>query len=261
MRSMLRSATAAVFLSSCLIAIAQDANEPPPSLRNLLITKYKLTKTAYGSNGTQVLEAGPVFTIRKGGLLGVVPQSLGRCPAQYKGGDLQPPGHFCTAGAGPTARFLDPGEKVFIIKFDVNTKKSTIYLDLMECDSCNGVTQVSSYKSAVVFNFPPKFLDNAQPGQIADVIDQVLGPDSGGGQQPAMESQPAMAPQPAQPVAAAPPAQQAPGQVRKGDTPAQVEAAMGQPDTRLNFPPKMVYVYKSLNLKVIFLNGQVSDIQ
>lgn len=261
MRTTLRLAAAAVFLSSSLIAIAQDANEAPPSLRNLLLTKYKLTKTAYGPNGTQVVDAGPVFDIRKGGLFGVMPQSLGKCQAQFRDGDLKPPGRFCTAG-NQMGRFLDVGERVFLTKLDVNTKKSTITVDFMECDACNGFQQVSSLKSSVVFNFPQKFLDTAEPGQVSDVIDQVLGPDAGGAQQPSMAAQPAAAEQPTQPVAAAPAQpQQPPGQIKKGDSPAQVEAAMGAPDTKINLGPKMVYIYKSLNLKVIFMNGAVSDIQ
>lgn len=255
MRNMLRFAAATVFLAACMSSVAQDANEPPPSLRALLITKYKLTKTAFGPTGTQVIEAGPVFDLKRGGLFGVNPASFGKCQAQYKGGDLKPPGRFCTAG-DPNGRFLDIGERVFLTKLDVNTKKSTITVDVMECDACNGVQQLSSLKSAVVFNFPPGFLDNAAPGQVSDVIDQVLGPDEGAAQQPAA------AEQPAQPVAAAPPQPQPPpAQIKKGDSPAQVEAAMGQPDTRINLGPKMVYVYKSLNLKVIFMNGQVADIQ
>ncbi|MFC5861561.1 hypothetical protein ACFPT7_04605 [Acidicapsa dinghuensis] len=256
MRNMLRVAVSTAFLAFCITAIAQDANEPPPSLRNLLITKYKLTKTAFGPNGTQVIDAGPVFDLKKGGLFGVNPTSFGKCQAQFKGGDIKPPGRFCTAG-DPNGRFLDVGERVFLTKLDVNTKRSTITIDVMECDACNGVQQVSSLKSSVVFSFAPGFLDNAAPGQVSDVIDQVLGPDEGAAQQPAA------AEQPAQPVAAAPPPQpqQAPSQIKKGDSPAQVEAAMGQPDTKINVGPKLVYVYKSLNLKVIFMNGQVSDIQ
>lgn len=260
MRNTLRFAVAAVILSFCLSAIAQDANEAPPSLRNLLITKYKLTKTAYGPAGTQVVDAGPVFDLRKGGLFGVNPTSLGKCQAQFKGGDLKPPGRFCTAG-DPNGRFLDVGERVFLTKLDVNTKRSTITIDLMECDACNGAQQVSSLKSGIVFSFPPGFLDNAEPGQVSDVIDQVLSPDEGAAQQPAMAAQPAAAEQSVQPVAAAPAPQQPPGQIKKGDSPAQVEAAMGQPDTKINLGPKMVYIYKSLNLKVIFMNSQVSDIQ
>lgn len=256
MRNVLRFVAVAVLFSSSLCALAQDAGEPPPSLRNLLLTKYKLTKTAYGPNGTQVLDAGPVFDLRKGGLFGVNPASLGKCQAQYKGGDLKPPGRFCTAG-DPNGRFLDVGERVFLTKLDVNTKRSTITIDVMECDACNGVQQVSSLKSGIVFDFAPGFLDSAAPGQVSDVIDQVLGPDEGAAQQPAAAGQP-----PQQPVAAAPTQpQQAPGQIKKGDSPAQVEAAMGQPDTKIDLSPRMVYVYKSLNLKVIFVNGQVSDIQ
>ena len=250
MKNSARLVGLAALMGFSICAAAQDQSEAPPSLRNLLVTKYKLTRTAYGSNGTAVVEAGSVFVLKKGGLLGVIPQSFGRCPAQFKDGTLQPPGRFCIASYGQNARFLDVGEKVYIIKFDVNVKKSAVTLDLMECDACNGVAQPLSYKSQVIFTFAPKFLDTAEPGQVADVIDQVLGPETASG---AQLSGPATAPPP-QPTAPAPPAQ-----IQLGDSPAQVEAILGPPDTKAVAGSKVIYVYKTL--KVTFVADKAVDIQ
>ena len=50
-----------------------------------------------------------------------------------------------------------------------------------------------------------------------------------------------------------------PQSIEKGMTPDQVEAAMGQPDKKVNLGSKQIYVYK--DLKVTFLNGKVSDVQ
>jgi hypothetical protein len=236
-------------VSSLAIGTGQDQSDAPPSLRSLLVTKYKVTKTAYTIAGTHVLEAGPVFVVQKGGLFGMPPTATGRCVAQFKAGDLQPPPRFCTGLNSQLGRFLEVGEKVFIIKLEVNAKKNFIQLDLMECDTCNGFQQVSSLKSMVNVEFPPKFLDTAEPGQVSQVIDQLLGPDAGGAAQQAAA--------PAPPPQAAPQAQ--PAQIQIGDTPEQVESIMGPPDTKAVAGPKVIYVYKSL--KVSFVNGKVADIQ
>ena len=47
--------------------------------------------------------------------------------------------------------------------------------------------------------------------------------------------------------------------VELGQTTAQVEAILGRPDKILNLGQKTVYVYK--DMKVIFMDGKVSDVQ
>ena len=44
-----------------------------------------------------------------------------------------------------------------------------------------------------------------------------------------------------------------------GQTAAQVEAIMGKPKSIANLPNKTIYVYEGL--KVVFVNGKVSDVQ
>jgi hypothetical protein len=44
-----------------------------------------------------------------------------------------------------------------------------------------------------------------------------------------------------------------------GQTPTQVEAALGKPDKIVNLGSKMIYVYK--DMKIIFVEGKVSDVQ
>ncbi len=59
---------------------------------------------------------------------------------------------------------------------------------------------------------------------------------------------------PASPDSGAPPAT-----VSMGQTPTQVEAIMGKPKSIANLPNKTIYVYDGL--KVVFVNGKVSDVQ
>lgn len=58
-----------------------------------------------------------------------------------------------------------------------------------------------------------------------------------------------------------PPPDAAPASVDMGQTPEQVEAIMGKPDTILNGKGTKTYLYKGQKLKIVFTNGKVSDIQ
>ena len=99
-------------------------------------------------------------------------------------------------------------------------------------------------------------------------------PASQGGQQPAQQAaqQPAQQPEPprGQPGADAPAAPAAaleappapppdPVNISEGQTVAQVEAAMGQPQKKLTVGPKMIYVYK--DLKITFVKGKVTNVE
>jgi hypothetical protein len=49
--------------------------------------------------------------------------------------------------------------------------------------------------------------------------------------------------------------------IELGQTFAQVEAILGKPDTIAKLATKTIYTYKSQNLKVIFTDGKVTDVQ
>lgn len=54
-------------------------------------------------------------------------------------------------------------------------------------------------------------------------------------------------------------AQREPAQVRLGMTPAEVESALGQPETRADLGEKLIYRYKGLTVE--FTGGRVSDVR
>ena len=63
----------------------------------------------------------------------------------------------------------------------------------------------------------------------------------------------------ARPADAAPPAPAAPASVELGQTPDQVQGALGAPKRVANLGPKVIYYYNGM--KVTFTNGKVSDVQ
>jgi hypothetical protein len=120
-------------------------------------------------------------------------------------------------------------------------------------------------KSTVTFEFADKFLDTAEPGQVSDVINQVLEPDAAATKAAASGEQQQPAQADAQPAAAAPAPAPAPAPegppptVKVGDTPQQVIAILGNPQVVLpGVGGKQIYKYK--DFKVIFVGGKVAEV-
>lgn len=220
-----------------LVAGAQSA--PAASLADQLRAQYK-TDT--------------VLVIQKKGITGFPPNSAALVESKYQDGSLRAANGFLAGMVNSNTRSLNVGEKVIPSKIDVNVKTERVSITIVECDSCNGVSQPSSYKSGVIFQFPKGYLESADVGQVEDVIGQVFSIDNGANN--AQQDQSAQAQQ-APPEQQAPPPQ--PQTIQLGQTVDQVQAALGQPDKIVNLGSKQIYVYK--DIKVTFVNGKVTDAQ
>ncbi len=233
------------------LVMAQTA--PGQSLADQLKGQFKFAKLGTDSTGLRITQTGTVLVLQKGGVLGTPPNAAVVCPSTFEDGNLHAPNGFCKAMIANIARFLDNGERVYPLKIEVNLKNEKVSLMFIECDSCNGVNQLSSYRSQVVFHFPKGYLESADIGQVMDVINQVLPADNGSGdtQQP-QDSQ-------GQQQQAGQPEQAQPQTIQAGQTIDDVVAILGRPEKIVNLGAKQIYVYK--DLKVTFMNGKVSDVQ
>jgi len=240
----------AILGGGLLGAESARAQDTPSALADQLKSQYKLAKVGMDSNGWSVTEPGTVLVIQKGGILGVPPANLAMAAATYKDGELHGPNGFAAAMVGKVSRYLTVGEKIYIFKLDVSVKSDKVSVLIIECDSCNGVQQPSSYKSQVVFQFPKGYLGKADASQVQDVISQVLAPD-------AAASDPQQS-QPQQQTAPSLPASDPPT-IQIGQTIDQVKAAWGPPDRIVDLGKKQIYIYK--DLKITFIDGKVSDVQ
>ncbi len=238
-------------------------NAATPSLQEQLKAQYKLVKKGADAYGLTVVDPGTVLDVQKGGLLGVAPQISVFCPSKFQDGDLKGPNGFCAGMVKQSSRYLQVGTKVYPTKIDVNLDKDKVSIQVMECDSCNGVQQPSFYKSEVVFQFAKGSLRGTSVSQVEDTISQVLAIASGGDSQQ-QNNQGAQNQDTGQGGGGGGQAQQQgpppePQQIEKGQTADQVKAALGNPEKIVNLGAKQIYVYK--DLKVTFLNGKVSDVQ
>jgi hypothetical protein len=247
------------------------------SLQEQLAAQYKLVKMGSDTSGYAVVEKGTLLAIQKGGVLGVPYGDQNVLSSKYENGAIKGPNSLSLMGRKSimgkfgkeqTTHLFAVGDKVYPMKIDVNLAKDTVTLEIVACDTCNKTDPPTYNKANVVFEFPKGSLANAAAGGVEDTIGQVLsisnedaqqdqggqqqGGDQGGQQQQAGQDQGQQQPAAQQPQAE-------PASIEKGMTTDQVEAAMGQPEKKVNLGSKQIYVYK--DLKVTFLNGKVSDVQ
>jgi len=246
----------------------QSPDAAAPSLQDLLKTQYKVTRAGSDSGGFKVLESGTVVVTKNPGIMATASSGphtpskdlLGLCNNTFKHGALSVKKGCATTSLG--ARFLGVGDKLYITKFEVKEKDNKISFNLVECRTCNGTA--GEMKVEVTFEFEPKFLDTAEPGQVTDVIGQVFAPDAEA-TRAAAAGEVAPPPAGAQPTQAeaAPAAQPAPAKsgptVKMGDTPQQVIAILGNPIGVKPGGGQVIYQYK--DFKVIFVGGRVAAVE
>lgn len=253
------------------------ASAQAPTLEEQLSAQYKVVKMGSDTGGYSVVDKGTLLAIQKGGILGVPYSDQNALSTKYENGTVHSPNSVLTKGIGfgmkrfgkeQTTHLFASGDKVYPSKIEVNVAKDTVTIGIVACDTCNKTDPPTYNKANVVFQFPKGTLASANAGSVEDTIGQLLAvsSDDQGGQQSADQGgQPQGADQGApQQAAAQQPAPQdqpaaEPASIEKGQTPDQVQAALGKPDKIVNLGSKQIYVYK--DLKVTFLNGKVSDVQ
>jgi hypothetical protein len=266
------------------------ASAQAPSLQEQLAAQYKLVKMGSDTSGYSVVEKGTLLAIQKGGILGVPYSDNSILSTKYENGTVKSPNNVLSKGIGfgmakfgkqQTTHLFAVGDKVYPSKIDVNPGKDTVTISIVACDTCNKTDPPTYNKANVVFQFPKGSLASANAGQIEDTIGQLLTisnddqqqasdqggqqQQQGGGDQAGGQQQAAGADQGGGQTGAQgqqqdqPQQQQQPASIEKGMTTDQVEAALGQPDKKVNLGTKQIYYYK--DMKVIFMNGKVSDVQ
>jgi hypothetical protein len=241
---------------ACLLpgAIFGAQKAPPSALKAQITADYKAARFAVAGGSIAVLDPGKVLVVQKTGIFTIPPTNLGACPVTYENQALKAPGGFCKTMNNANSRYLEPGEKVLIQKVDVSEKDDKIAIIVVACEACTGSGQSTYYRGEVVFVFPKGYLTDADPGQVEDVIAQVLAVDA-----PARNA----APPPMQQAAAAAPPAAAPAAtsatVKIGQTPDEVKAILGTPEKVIDLGVKQIFVYK--DVKITFVNGKVTDAQ
>lgn len=172
-----------IALGTAGAVMGQSPDAAAPNLQDLLKTQYKLTRVGSDSGGFKVLEPGTVVVTKNPGIMATANNGphtpskdlFGLCNNTFKHGALSVKKGCATTSLG--SKFLPVGDKLYITRLEVKQKDNKISFNLVECGTCNGNS--SSMKVEITFEFAPKFLDTAEPGQVTDVIGQVFAPEAG----------------------------------------------------------------------------------
>jgi hypothetical protein len=260
------------------------ASAQAATLQDQLVAQYKLVKIGSDTGGYSVVEEGTVLAIQKGGILAVPYSDANDFKSKYQDGAIKSPGGLSVVGRKSimgrfgkeqTTHLFAKGDKVYPTKIDVNVSKDNVTLGIVACDTCNKTDPPTYNKAEVVFEFPKGSLASATADSVQKIIAQVFtvskddskddkgdkkGDDKGGQQQAAGQDQGQQqgAQDQGQQQGADQPAAE-PVSIEKGMSVDDVEAAMGKPDKKVTLGTKQIYYYK--DMKVIFLNGKVSDVQ
>ena len=230
---------------ACL-TVAFAAAPSRDALLAALQARYQIT--------TNTNSPGTVLTVQQVGINAFPMGTLIIPDTKVEKGRVKPPGFMGEMLKTPYVRGLNAGEKVYISK--IEAKNDQVRFSLATCDvydvDFNGTPQPRRYLAVLTFRFPKEYLDKAAPADVEQAIEAILAPDT------AMQQPPA-ATDAAPPSAQNPETPPAPVTVSLGQTIDQVVAALGSPEKIVDLGAKKTYFYK--DLKVIFLDGKVSDVQ
>jgi len=240
------------------------------SIKKALDAKYAVTTTT--ADRTDIVKAGSVLVLKKSNLLTMDVTKSAVVGNSYKNGRITQSKIWAMAKAGGKfegGRTFVSGEKVWLTGIEVKDKE--VVFDIYT-DAFSDVR----YRAKLNFPFekdetPTLNAVMAAVGEVFDVEQSDSG--NGGGQQQQQQQQAAPAPRsaptpvaapapleaPPPPIAPPPPPPSDPKEIKLGQTPAQVTAAVGQPDKIITLGAKKIYVYK--DMKIIFVGGKVSDVQ
>jgi hypothetical protein len=204
-------------------------------VRAKVLEGVKLSKT--GSDRLRITETGTVFVIQKDGVSGNLASDMTILRVSVTDGEVaQAKGFFAAVADKKTNRDFKQGERVYLFKVDV--KDDALQYWVISCDTFDvakrGSTEQTRYKAVIDFKIDKAAFPTMTGEALKAVVSSVL-VDESAAKAAATKT------------------------VELGQTTAQVEAILGRPDKILNLGPKTVYVYR--DMKVIFLDGKVSDVQ
>src|SRR5262249_45931044 len=137
------------------------------------------TRFGVSGGGLVVTQEGTVLVVTKAGIRSFPPAQLVLQANKFQGGRLETPKENPFLGQN---KFLPVETRVYVMKVSVDAKKDKVTFIVVECDTCNGVQQPSYYKAQIAFQFAPGYLQSAEAGQIADVVEQLLAHENGNAQ-------------------------------------------------------------------------------
>lgn len=237
----MRSISRALVTTSLVCALAPAPAFCAPNskaMREALVAAYPLTKV--GMTGlvqfdyTRITQPGAILVVRLPGIYADLANTKNVIVnTNYQDGKLTQATGFAAAFGGSTgqSRTLNPNEKVYVTQITV--RKDSVLMELLTTDVTTlGDGRGTRYRAELNVKLPE--LENMTPEDVKKTIDTVIADPATAS---AVESK----------------------TIKLGMSPDEVKKTLGNPDKIVDLGPKQVYIYK--DMKVVFLNSQVSDVQ
>lgn len=222
----------AVFLAIPLLSHADDNKN---ALKEALEAKYGLTKVSWDK--VRVTDPGPVYVLEAEGVNADRATDMTMLVNKVVDGHVeQPKGFGASMFSKQTTKQFKPGDRLYLTKIDV--KNDGLLLWFISTETADyqdkGSTKQTRYRAVLGFELPATLMDSSKIDEIQKIINPIVEPEK--------DAQAANT-----------------KTVELGQTPDQVKAAVGAPDKIIKLGPKEIYVYK--DMKVVFVDGKVSDVQ
>ena len=207
------------------------------ALREALVADYPLTKVGivgFQTDYTRITQPGAILAVRLPGIYADVANTQNVIVnTNVANGQVSQATGFTAAFGGSTAhsRTLAANEKVYVTQITV--KRDAVLMELLTVDVTTLADgQGTRYRAEVNVKLPG--LDSMTPEDVKKTIDTVIADPATAS---AVESK----------------------TIKLGMSPDEVKKSLGNPDKIVDLGAKQIYVYK--DIKVVFLNSQVSDVQ
>ena len=269
MRCVTRTCLSALIVVACcwssLVPGAAASEKASDGVVAALEKKYVITQTT--SDFAQITKDGTTMSMKCPGVYSVPTNLMMKPDTKVVDGKVQPPGglaKYTLVKMG--AHVLQTGDKVFVTKIEGKTEMTgdSIKFTLLTIDALDvsGSDAKKKYNAYVEFKFKKGYLGETPPDQVEQAIETVIAPEEAAAPEPAQQAAapapPVRAAAPAPPAAPAAPAGPPPT-VTMGESSTEVLQAMGMPQQMIDLGKKKTYVYK--NMKIIFVNDKVTDVQ
>jgi hypothetical protein len=225
----------------CIVAVSllgffglsNTATAAKSDLEEALTGKYSMTKT--GIDRMRITQPGTVLVVQQDGIDADLASDASYSDNLVRDGRVAQAKGFFAQGRD-TSRLLKTGDKVFVYKIEIKDDKVRYFVITCETYEVNvhGSTKQTRYKGMLSFEFGKDYMATATADRVKKAVDAVIIPED--------EAKAANT-----------------KTVSLGQTPDQVQAILGNPDRIINLGAKQIYVYK--DMKIIFQDGKVSDVQ
>ncbi len=223
----------------CVLAPASAFCAPnSKAMREALVADYPLTRVGMSSlaqnDYARITQPGAILAVRLPGIYADLANTQNVIVnTNLQNGQLSQATGFTAAFGGSTgrSRTLAPNEKVYVTQITV--KRDAVLMELLTVDVTTLADgQGTRYRAELNVKLPG--LDSMTPEDVKKTIDTVITDPATAS---AVESK----------------------TIKLGMSPDEVKKSLGNPDKIVDLGAKQIYVYK--DMKVVFLNSQVSDVQ